>query len=100
MIIRCPHCNKEFNPKRAIVRERKTSYKWYEFSGKQTFCPFCEKRYQTDVTVKGALAFLFVFLLYVVLEAFGYWYIAMLLIGGMFIVINKKPNLILKIEPK
>ena len=58
MIIICPHCNNEFEEAEAIIKPRKEKYKWYEFSGKVSLCPNCNKRYIADASKMG-LVFIF-----------------------------------------
>lgn len=75
MKITCPHCQAEFDAQDAIVRPRKDRYRWYDFSGSNTFCPRCDKAYLADITVAGALLFcLLIALAYLAGERWGYLY--------------------------
>lgn len=55
MNIRCPHCGEEFRPKEARVRLSRESYKWYEFSSYHSFCPYCDGRFQRDLSKAGVI---------------------------------------------
>ena len=63
MKITCPHCKYEFDQAEAIIKPAKEKYKWYEFSGNVSLCPNCKNRYVVDISIKGLVIILPIFII-------------------------------------
>jgi hypothetical protein len=100
MKIKCPHCQSAFNPKEAILKSRKEDYRWYEFSGNNSFCPLCEKQYQADISKVG-MVWLLVFIC-VSWSGMSMGYDLLLIPLGCIAIIcvNKFSHIFIKVEPR
>ncbi|EOY3079251.1 hypothetical protein ACP3K0_004785, partial [Vibrio parahaemolyticus] len=100
MMIKCPHCKDLFDARNALVKEHKSNYRWYEFSGKETYCPLCNKKYQSDISIIAFILLMSFVLLTSLLNYFEYNWAVGVLIVFCLLAAKKYKKKMFRVTPK
>ncbi len=97
MEIQCPHCHVAFKGNNCVLKERKSKYKWYEFTGKASHCPHCDGRYQADLSIAGFVYFVLLVIVTALVARFSDELMAIPILFLGFYFGKKYTNKIMKI---